>query len=145
MKIKILLLIVICTTIMSCNSIKNNNDTASNTITEKYWKLKTLKGKKVKMVENQKREIYITLKTKDNRFTGFAGCNVINGEYILDEGNRIKFGEIASTKMFCPNTDEQTFLDVLNTVNNYTITNDILFLNIGKQASLAVFEAVYLN
>lgn len=147
MKIKILLFTALTMTIMSCNSIKKDKkDTSSDdVITEKYWKLKTLSGKEVTMDENQKREIFITLKTKDNRLTGFAGCNVINGEYTLEKGNRIKFSKMATTRMFCPNTNEPILLKALNTVDNYTIKDDILSLNVGKRAALAVFEAVYLK
>jgi heat shock protein HslJ/uncharacterized membrane protein/uncharacterized lipoprotein NlpE involved in copper resistance len=38
---------------------------------------------------------------KENRFSGHAGCNQMNGS-IKVEGNKIKFGPIASTKMACP-------------------------------------------
>lgn len=143
MKIKILFLIIISTTITNCKSVSEKNH--DNSITEKYWKLKTLYGQEVKMEENQKREIFITLKTKENRFTGFAGCNTINGGYILEEGNRVKFNKVISTRMFCPNTNESKFLKAINATDNYTIKNNILSLNVGKRAPLAVFEAVYMN
>jgi len=143
MKTKILLLIIISITITSCKSIKKDKN---NTITEKHWKLKTLYGKEIKMDDRQKQEIFITLKTKDNRFTGFAGCNTINGEYILEEGNKIKFSKVISTRMFCNNnTDESKLLKAINSTNNYTMKNNTLSLNIGKRAPLAVFEAVYMN
>ena len=145
MKLNIFLFTLISMTIMSCSSVKSKKVDTSETITEKYWKLKTLAGKEVKMVENQKREIHFILKTENDRVTGFAGCNTINGEYTLEEGNRIKFGKMASTRMFCPNTDEASVLKVFNTVDNYTIKDDILSLNVGKRAPLAVFEAVYMQ
>jgi heat shock protein HslJ len=132
---------------MSCNSIKKKteNTSSTNSITEKYWKLKTLSGKEIKMDKNQKREIYFTLKTENNKVIGFAGCNNLNGQYSLEKGNRIKFSKMATTQMFCPNTNEPAFLKALNLVDNYTIKEDILSLNIGKKAPLAVFEAVYLK
>lgn len=146
MKIKIFLFALISMTIMSCNSgNKKKDDTSNHSITEKYWKLKTLEGKEVEMVENQKREIYFTLKNLENRITGFAGCNGISGEYTLEDGNRIKFSKIAVTQMFCPNTDESAFLKALNLADNYTIKEDVLSLNVGKRTTLAVFEAVYLK
>ncbi|WP_341220330.1 META domain-containing protein [Polaribacter atrinae] len=143
MKTKILFLIIISMTITNCKSVSGKD--YDNTITEKYWKLKTLYGKEIKMEDNQKREIFITLKTKEIRFTGFAGCNTINGEYILEEGNRIKFTKVISTRMFCNNTDESKFLKAINSTDNYTIKNNILSLNLGKRAPIAVFEAVYMN
>ncbi|QXP63529.1 META domain-containing protein [Polaribacter sp. R2A056_3_33] len=143
MKTKILFLILILPTITNCKSTSVTNH--DDTITEKYWKLKTLYGNEIKMEDNQKREIAITLKTKDNRFSGFAGCNSINGEYILEKGNKIKFTKVISTRMFCNNTDESKLLKAINSTDNYTIKNNRLSLNVGKRAPLAVFEAVYMN
>lgn len=114
-------------------------------IVEKYWKLKTLEGKDVKMADNQEREIFFTLKSQENRVTGFAGCNSISGEYTLEEGNRIRFKNMATTMKMCPDVDvnESEFLKIFELADNYTITDDVLSLNVGRRAPLAVFEAVY--
>ncbi len=114
-------------------------------IVEKYWKLKTLEGKNVEMADNQEREIFFTLKAQDNRVTGFAGCNSISGEYMLEEGNRIRFDKMATSLMMCPDVDvnESEFLKVFELADNYTINGDELSLNVGRRAPLAVFEAVY--
>lgn len=125
---------------------KKAKDT-SEPITEKYWKLKTLEGKVVKMDKNQQKEIYFMLKTNDNRVNGFAGCNTISGTYTLEKGNRIHFSQIATTMMACPDLDinESEFLKVFELADNYTINGDVLSLNVGRRAPLAVFEAVYFN
>lgn len=117
-----------------------------NPVIEKYWKLKTLAGKTVTMAENQEREICFTLKN-DGRVIGFAGCNTINGEYTLEEGNRIRFKNMATTMKACPdvNVDEQAVLEVFNTADNYTINDDVLNLNVGRRSPLAVFETVYMQ
>ena len=116
-------------------------------ITEKYWKLKTLEGKDVKMVKNQEKEIYFMLKTDENRVTGFAGCNTILGSYKLEKGNRIRFSNMGSTMMACPDVDfnESEFLKIFELADNYTINGDELSLNVGRRAPLAVFEAVYFD
>lgn len=114
-------------------------------ITEKYWKLKTLEGKEVKMSKNQEREVYFMLKTNDNSVIGFAGCNSFSGNYTLEEGNRIRFSKMVSTLMACPDVDinEVEFLKVFEIADNYRITGDQLELYVGRRAPLAVFEAVY--
>ncbi len=116
-----------------------------NPITEKYWKLKTLEGKEIKMVKNQEKEIFFTLKTDENRVNGFAGCNSISGEYTLEKGNRIRFSNMLSTLKACPDVDvnEAEFLKIFELADNYTIVDDVLSLNVGRRAPLAVFEAVY--
>ena len=116
-------------------------------IVEKYWKLKTLEGKEVEMADNQEREIFFTLKAEDNRVVGFAGCNTISGEYILKEGNGISFDKMATTLRMCPDVEvnESEFLKIFELADNYTIKDDVLSLNVGKRAPLAVFEAVYFN
>ena len=114
-------------------------------IVEKYWKLKTLEGKDVKMAENQEREIFFTLKSQENRVTGFAGCNGISGEYTLEAGNRIRFSNMATTMKMCPDVtvNESEFLQVFELADNFTINGDVLSLNVGRRAPLAIFEAVY--
>ena len=121
--------------------------TSAEPIVEKYWKLKKLDGKDIKMVKNQEKEIYFMLKTDDNRVTGFAGCNTILGSYKLEEGNRIRFSNMGSTMMACPDVDfnEADFLKIFQIADNYTIDGDTLTLNVGRRAPLAVFEAVYFN
>jgi len=114
-------------------------------ITEKYWKLKTLEGEEFQMADNQEREIYFMLKTNENRLEGFSGCNMFAGSYTLEEGHRIRFTQMASTMKACPDVDvnESEFLKVFELTDNYSIKDDILSLNVGKRAALAVFEAVY--
>lgn len=116
-------------------------------IVEKYWKLKTLEGEDVAMADNQEREVFFTLKSQDNSVTGFTGCNSINGEYILEEGNRIRFHNMATTLKMCPDVDvnESEFLKIFEIADNYTIVDDVLSLNVGRRAPLAVFEAVYFD
>lgn len=120
-------------------------ESSDNQIVEKYWKLKTLEGQEVKMADNQEREIFFTLKGQDNRVNGFAGCNSFNGSYTLKKGNRIRFEGMATTLKACPDVDvdESQFLQVFELADNYTIVDDILSLNVGRRAPLAVFEAVY--
>ncbi|WP_026452331.1 META domain-containing protein [Aequorivita capsosiphonis] len=116
-------------------------------IVEKYWKLKTLEGKPVEMAKNQEKEIYFMLKSEDNRVTGFAGCNTILGSYTLEKGNRIRFKNMGSTMMICPDVavEDSEFLKIFQLADNYTINGDELSLNVGRRAPLAVFEAVYFN
>lgn len=118
---------------------------SKNEIVEKYWKLVKLEGQDIEMADNQEREIYFRLKTADNTIIGFAGCNTLNGQYKLKEGNQIDFLNIGVTMKLCPDVDvdESGFLKVFELANNYNINGDQLILNVGRRAPLAIFEAVY--
>ena len=128
-------------------AVFKKTDINSEPIVEKYWKLKTLEGKEVSMSENQEKEVYFMLKTENNRVQGFAGCNTLMGSYTLEKGNRIRFSQMATTMMACPDVDfkENEFLKVFELADNYTIKDDVLSLNVGRRAPLAVFEAVYMD
>lgn len=118
-----------------------------DSITEKYWKLKTLNGKAIVMSEGQAREQNFILKSNNNQLTGFAGCNQFSGEFTLEDNQRIRFSQIATTMMACPDLDidESEFLKVFGMADSYSIKDDVLSLYIGKRTALATFEAVYFN
>lgn len=119
----------------------------NHSITNKYWKLVTLEGKKVTMAKNQEREAQFMLKTEQNRVTGFAGCNTFSGTYTISNGFRIRFSQMAATMKACPDVDvsEGEFLKVFELTDNYTVSGDTLSLNVGRREPLAVFNAVYFH
>lgn len=139
MKIKLALIALVTVLFVSCNSTKN---TVSG-IEGRAWKLKTLEGKEMSDLNLQK-DVYFMLNSKENRVSGFAGCNSMMGGYTLHEGNRIRFTQMGSTMMACPDVtfSESDFLKVFELADNYTINNNELSLNVGRRAPLAVFEAV---
>ncbi|MGD9931289.1 MAG: copper resistance protein NlpE N-terminal domain-containing protein [Mangrovibacterium sp.] len=113
-------------------------------ITEKYWKLVELNGQKIGPDENQRREAHLILKDVDRQVVGSSGCNSFHGTYELTEGNRIRFSQLASTKVACPDMDtERALFQVLELADNYSLTGDTLFLHKARMAPLARFEAVY--
>ncbi|TPV34765.1 META domain-containing protein [Paucihalobacter ruber] len=113
-------------------------------ITEKYWKLVELNGQPVTTGKGN-REAYLILKSENNRAHGNGSCNMFNGNYELMEGNRIKFSKMASTLMACQDMEtERNFMNVLETADNYNLTETTLVLNKARMAPLARFEVVYL-
>ncbi len=63
-----------------------------------------------------------------NRFSGSGGCNRIMG-YVTAEGDRLKFGRVASTLMACKNSElEKEFLSALESTVNYKIIGNRLML-----------------
>ncbi|MDN6290053.1 MAG: META domain-containing protein [Tetragenococcus koreensis] len=150
MKKKLATLAVITLTMISCGSTQKSNDqtkeaqSQSTDITNTTWELVKLGGEDVDQSETVGKKIQFTLNSADEMAFGYSGCNTFNGGYTLEEGNRISFSQMASTRMACPKGDvnEQDVLDVFNSTDNYTINNGVLSLNVGKRAPLAVFKKV---
>lgn len=140
--------------LFSCATSKNNLSSNSVTalaientasLTETYWRLTELMGQPIPRVDNEK-EIFMRLKIQDNSVHGFSGCNMYNGKYGLENGNRITFSKFATTLMACGDmSKEKEFMEVLEKSDNYAIKGNILSLNKSKMAPLAKFEAVLMK
>lgn len=125
MKLSVIVLSLFSILLISCSVTKKATREADNdqVITDKYWKLISLNGQSVKMVENQEREIYFILKSENNTFAGFAGCNNITGSYTIAKGNIIRFQNMGATLKMCPDVElnEMDFQEVFEVADNYTI------------------------
>lgn len=146
-------LLIIGFILFSCSSTKNSEKTTEKTppkagadIVEKYWKLIEINGHKEGQTVDGAKEAHMILSVKDNRVHGNGGCNSYSGTYEISEGNRIRFSQIASTKMAClHHHHEDEFFRILGEVDNYTLQDEILSLNKARMAPLARLQAVYLK
>ena len=101
-----------------------------------------LYGKTIEKNKDSKREYGITFNT-DGRFSAFAGCNNMMGNYVMKTSFSLSFSPVASTMMACPEMDlEQKFAAMLEKVDSYIIVEDELQLVKGKMAPLARFKAI---
>ena len=106
------------------------------------WRLVKLNGKTIQKNTDTKKEFGINFNT-DGRFSAFAGCNNMMGNYVMKTSYSLSFSPVASTMMACPNMDlEQKFAAMLEKVDSYTIVEDELQLVKGKMAPLARFKAI---
>ena len=67
-----------------------------------------------------------------HRLYGNAGCNRLMGSFELDtlNGGKVKFGQVAATRMMCPDmTLEQNVLEALNKVAGYETVGEDVALN----------------
>jgi heat shock protein HslJ len=98
----------------------------------KRWILIELKEVPVQL-SGGSRDAYLEFFPGEKRFAGNAGCNHITGNYTLEK-NEIRFGEVTSTKMACPDLPfETTFLQVLAEVDRYEVTDDVMLLKDGSK------------
>jgi heat shock protein HslJ/uncharacterized lipoprotein NlpE involved in copper resistance len=107
------------------------------------WQLIEMNGKPVINQDDKSKPFFIQL-NKDSRFTAFAGCNSMMGQYELNQTTmQIKFSKVAATLMACQDMKvEQAFTQVIETVDNYSLSGKSLSLNKAKMAPLARFEAI---
>ena len=114
-------------------------------ITGRYWTLVELNGK---ALEPSPQTPYFSLDSETGRITGYSGCNRFFGAYELDpETSRLRFTQLASTMMACPDSREleAAFMDMLRSIDNFSISDETLSLNRARMAPLARFEAVYMR
>lgn len=84
---------------------------------------------------------FILFDSDASRVTGNGSCNNFFGEYVLDAGQRIRFGKLGATMMACADmTTEQSVMEALRRVDNYAVSGDQLSLNRARMAPLLRFK-----
>ena len=133
MKNKVVLFFSFLTILISaCSAVKNTN--TGNDLSNATWELEYISGPRIAfdgLYPNKKPQI--TFNTKTNDVSGTSSCNGYSAKY-TSNGKTISFGEPGpTTMMFCDGGGEQTFLQMIKKVDNYSIDNDgKLNLNIGR-------------
>ena len=73
----------------------------------------------------------------ENRVSGATGCNTLGGGYEI-AGERLRFGDLFSTKMACIEDDrmaqETRFVRALDRVDRFAVSGDTLTLFAGESA-----------
>ncbi|MBC7948220.1 MAG: META domain-containing protein [Chitinophagaceae bacterium] len=100
------------------------------------WVLVDLKGVPVQL-SGSNRDAFVEFSTSDKRVSGNGGCNRFNGTYVIEKKGSIKFNEVVSTKMSCPDIAFETaFLEALNAVDRYDTEENSLFLKDGNKVMM---------
>lgn len=129
MKKTIVILILSCLTLTSCNSTQSTmKKTAS---LEGTWELNYISGPRIAfegLYPNQKP--FITFDLKENIVSGKNSCNNYSGKLNID-GNKINFLQpMIATKMMCnDNQGESIYMSTLQKITSYSISEDGKTLN----------------
>ncbi|MCZ2394462.1 MAG: META domain-containing protein [Chitinophagales bacterium] len=106
------------------NVVEKSSSVSTNEFENIEWQLVEAMGKPIAEYGEQMKKPIFTFDSKENRFHGNAGCNILNGSYKLREGGRVEFGTAMSTMMACPNmTLEGIVSEVLPTLDTYIVYN----------------------
>lgn len=113
----------------------------------RYWRLVALRGTALPANKRGK-EAHLRFDV-EGRVSGNAGCNSLMGSYEMSAGNRLRFGPLATTEMYCEGDmdTEDEFLKVLNSADNFSLapTGDTLYLQKARMAPLAVLVEEFLR
>jgi heat shock protein HslJ len=122
---KIFLTISIAAILLSIRCSSNQETTSK--LLHDIWILDSIEGEPYSRAENQDLHPTIEIYLAEERFSGNTGCNNMNGTLTVD-GSKINFTNIITTKMFCVDVDETSFLSALERADNYKIEKMRLYL-----------------
>ncbi|WP_102795102.1 META domain-containing protein [Bowmanella denitrificans] len=128
--------LALCLTLCACsNSNLVDSETSQSQLSGK-WQLVELSGQKVTL-DVPPHLVF----NDDGKVSGFAGCNRLFGGAEIGQGMQIRFSNLATTMMACPQlTLEGQFMQMLEKVDNYSLSGDSLSLNKARMAPLARFK-----
>jgi heat shock protein HslJ len=116
----------------SCSSMQKLNPLAM--LTQNTWVLSALKGVDLGAFGDKLPFLNFA---QDGGLTGNTGCNNFTGNFKLD-GTSLNLDPGAMTRMACPGTGEQSFLDGLGQVTGMNMDGNTLNL-LGQAGQLMSF------
>lgn len=126
-----LILIVLGLLLVSCTVFKCKKSDAVSKL-DGTWEFNYISGPKIAfegLYADKKPTIVFDL--KENQVSGNGSCNSYTGKWSID-GNKIDFTQpMVITKMICGDGQgEQTYMNTLQKITSYTITDDGKTLNL---------------
>lgn len=104
------------------------------------WVLDNLHGKTATDANWPNGIPWMELKVNKTEMGGNTGCNVMGGN-VYASADKIYFGNIISTRMYCEGVDEMGFTQGLQSAGAWKIENDRLFLmDVPNGVVIAVFK-----
>lgn len=124
--------------ILSCSTTKQGT---GKTALNGNWELIRMGDQTIDTAFNKRGVPTLEFNIKENRVSGFAGCNRYFGSVAIDRST-LQFGALASTKMACaePNMEDQYLKALSSEKIPYAIRQGQLFLGAGDEA--LVFQRV---
>lgn len=116
--------------------IKTQNDPS---LEANDWRLKELKTYKGATIEERTPTLKVVQST--GQFSAYSSCNNLSGAVHILTGDKIRFSQIAMTRMACPDANlEQMYINALENVSSYRLANGQLILGMPDYPDLMLFE-----
>lgn len=125
MKKTLLLFVIAMAFLVGCSKKATTAQRGINSL-DGTWELNYISGPRIAfegLYPNKKPTIIFD--AKENRFSGFAGCNQYFGTPIV-ENNNLLFDKVGMTMMACPDSGngEEVYVSTLKKINRYSISSD---------------------
>lgn len=125
MKQKISFLFVMMFVLLTaCTQGRDDHNTAViSQITHRKWQWLQTQMSDDKLVAPRQVEAFTLVLREDGVVMGTSDCNRFSGAY-RSTGNKLSFGNMAATRMYCENSQEADFLKQLGAVDSYFIDGE---------------------
>lgn len=109
-------------------------------LTSRVWSwTETIHNDGRRITPNEKNDFIITF-NEAGTFNAQTDCNNMSGNYVVNEDS-ISFGPVVMTKMFCPNSKETDFSEILENTSKFYFSNrGDLILDMGSSNGKASFQ-----
>ncbi len=97
-------------------------DTMRMTLGMKKWEWVSAVYPDGTRITPKKEKVFTLTFGKDTSFSASTDCNSIGGKYIATSEKSLQFGEMMSTLMYCEDSQEQIFSELLSTVTMFQFT-----------------------
>jgi heat shock protein HslJ len=89
------------------------------------WELTYISGRRIAFEGlYPDKKPWITIDADSSKINGNTSCNIFSGKF-KSTGNKINFaGPLAMTMMACPGEGESAFVEMLNKITSYAISED---------------------
>ncbi len=109
--------------VLPIKSVVSGQKSASTTLAIKTWEwVRTTYNNDTEVSPRIAKKFALTF-MDGNRFSAKTDCNTVGGEYTVS-GNKIVFGKMFSTKMYCEGAQEEVFTKMLEGVAGYQLTSN---------------------
>ncbi len=117
----------------------SNNTTSDALLDQGPWMWQKVTYNDGNSVTANDPENFILAFEPSNRLSSTTDCNNLAGEYSVD-GQNLSITNLASTMMYCDNSQESTYSQMLQDVSQYQIASDgTLELKLKTNGGVAVF------
>lgn len=136
--LKIAALAAIAALVAGCCNCRSYQKKNRRPLEQTQWQLVQLGGQSITPQEGK---FTLTFLAEDKRLTGVGACNRITGSYETGEKGALKIGQMASTRMACPDMEQElSFMKAVESTTHYEMDGSMLML-LSNGDLQAVFQA----